>query len=43
MSVPKFFEFFESFLIAVKDGELHTAKEVREIIAADMQKFLITI
>ena len=36
MSVPKFFEFFESFLIAVKDGELHTAKEVREIIAADM-------
>ena len=37
MSVPKFFEFFEGFLRAVQDGELHTAKEVREIIAVDMQ------
>lgn len=37
MSVPKFFEFFEGFLKAVQDGELHTAKEVREIIAADMK------
>ena len=36
MSVPKFFEFFEVFLNAVKDGRLHTAKEVREIIADKM-------
>ena len=36
MAVPKFFEFFESFLRAVQDGSLHTAREVREIIAADM-------
>lgn len=37
MAVPKFFEFFEEFLKAVQDGELHTAKEVREIIAMDMR------
>lgn len=36
MAVPKFFEFFEGFLRAVQDGELHTAKEVREIIASSM-------
>ena len=36
MAVPKFFEFFEGFLIATQDGELHAAKEVREIIARDM-------
>lgn len=36
MAVPKFFEFFEGFLRAVQDGELHTAKEVREIIAEEM-------
>ncbi len=36
MSVPKFFEFFEAFLKAVNDGELHTAKEVRNIIASAM-------
>ena len=36
MAVPKFFEFFEGFLKAVQDGELHTAKEVRENIAKDM-------
>lgn len=36
MAVPKFFEFFEGFLKATQDGELHTAKEVREIIAKDM-------
>ena len=30
MAVPKFFEFFEAFLKSLKDGELHTAKEVRE-------------
>ena len=37
MAVPKFFEFFEGFLHAVEDGELHTAKEVREIIAKSMR------
>ncbi len=37
MAVPKFFEFFKGFLLAVKDGELHTAKEVRQILALDMQ------
>lgn len=37
MAVPKFFEFFEGFLRATQDGELHTAKEVREIIAKDMK------
>ena len=36
MAVPKFFEFFEGFLKAINDGELHTAKEVREIIAVGM-------
>ncbi len=36
MSVPKFFEFFEVFLKAIKDGEIHTAKEVKEIIAGAM-------
>ena len=37
MAVPKFFEFFEGFLHAVEDGELHSAKEVREIIASSMK------
>ena len=36
MAVPKFFIFFESFLKAVQDGQLHTAKEVRDTIAKDM-------
>jgi len=36
MAVPKFFEFFEVFLRVVEDGELHTAKEVRESIARHM-------
>ena len=36
MPVPKFFEFFEGVLRAIQDGELHTAKEVREIIAKEM-------
>ena len=36
MAVPKFFEFFEAFLKSLKDGELHTAKEVRVKIAEDM-------
>ena len=37
MAVPKFFEFFEGFLHAVQDGELHTAREVREKIANEMK------
>ena len=37
MAVPKFFEFFEAFLKAIQDGEVHTAKEVRLKIADDMQ------
>ena len=37
MAVPKFFEFFEAFLRAVQDGELHPAKEVRLKVAEDMQ------
>ncbi len=36
MAVPKFFEFFEAFLKAVNDGELHSAKEVRSIIEKEM-------
>lgn len=36
MSVPKFFEFFEGFLHAIEDGDLHPAREVREIIASEM-------
>ncbi len=36
MAVPKYFEFFEGFLHALEDGALHSAKEVREIIAANM-------
>ena len=36
MAVPKFFEFFEGFLHAIEDGDLHSAKEVREIIASTM-------
>ncbi len=36
MSVPKFYEFFEAFLFAVNDDELHSAKEVRENIAQSM-------
>ncbi len=37
MAVPKFFELFEGFLRAIGDGALHTAKEVRQILASDMQ------
>ncbi len=37
MAVPKFFEFFEYFLRAVQDGKLHTAKEVKERVALEMQ------
>ena len=36
MAVPKFFEFFEVFLKALSDGEIHKAKDVREFIANDM-------
>lgn len=36
MAVPKFFEFFEGFLHAVEDGEIHSAKEVREQLASAM-------
>lgn len=36
MAVPKFFEFFEGFLHALEDGELHTAKEVRQILSLHM-------
>lgn len=37
MAVPKFFEFFEAFLKAVSDGELHSAKDVRNNIANSME------
>ena len=36
MAVPKFFEFFEAFLNALSDGEIHSAKDVRECIAKEM-------
>ena len=36
MAVPKFFEFFEAFLKAIGDGELHAAKDVRNTIAVAM-------
>lgn len=36
MAVPKFFEFFEVLLKVLDDGEMHSAKEVREIIANAM-------
>lgn len=36
MSVPKFYEFFGSFLRAVADGNTHTAKEVQAFVANDM-------
>ena len=37
MAVPKFFEFFEVFLRAIQDGDLHTAKDVQRTIASEMQ------
>ena len=37
MAVPKFFEFFETFLQAVSDGENHKAKDVRAYIANKMK------
>ncbi len=36
MAVPKFFEFFGVLLEALKDGEIHSAKEVKEVIARKM-------
>ena len=36
MAVPKFFEFFQEFLCALEDGELHTAKEVKQMLASRM-------
>ena len=36
MAVPKFYEFFEGFLHAIEDGEMHSAKEVREQLAFAM-------
>lgn len=37
MAVPKFFEFFRAFLVALEDGEVHTAKEVRNSVAIEMK------
>ena len=37
MAVPKFFEFFEVFLQVLADGKLHSAREVRSMIAESMQ------
>ena len=36
MAVPKFFEFFEAFLKGVSDGDLHSAREMRNSIATIM-------
>ena len=36
MAVPKFFEFFGMFLLALSDGQTHKAQEVREFIAEKM-------
>ena len=36
MAVPKFFEFFGVFLLALSDGQTHKAQEVRNYIAEEM-------
>lgn len=36
MAVPKFFEFFGTFLLALSDGQLHKAQDVRTFIASEM-------
>ena len=36
MAVPKFFEFFGVLLEAMKDGEIHSAQEVKDTIARKM-------
>lgn len=40
MAVSKFFEFFEVFLKVVQNGEIHTVKKVRKIIADKMELLL---
>lgn len=37
MAVPKFYEFFGSFLRALSDGEIHKSKEVQKTIVSDMK------
>lgn len=37
MALPKFFEFFRPYLKALSDGETRSPKEIREIIATDLQ------
>ena len=36
MAIPKFYEFFGSFLRAIQDGETHKSKEVQAFIADEM-------
>ena len=36
MAVPKFFDFFGVFLLALSDGQTHKAQEVRNYIAEKM-------
>ncbi|MDD6154986.1 MAG: restriction endonuclease [Eubacteriales bacterium] len=36
MSIPKFYEFFEQFLMELQDEQFHTAKEVRQGVAKRM-------
>ena len=36
MAVPKFYEFFGSFLRALSDGNVHKSKDVQKAIAVDM-------
>lgn len=35
MAIPKFYEFMKPFLIAVKDGEVHILKELRNVLAEE--------
>ena len=37
MAVPKYHELYGSFLRALQDGEIHTVKEIRESIAAELE------
>ena len=37
MAVPKFYEFFKAILLVLKDGNVHTAKDVRTVIAKNME------
>lgn len=36
MSVPKFFEFFESILHSLADGNLHNSSDIQEFVSKDM-------